>query len=176
MHVLHWIAVEADSAEEAFDEVVSTLVADGDWNTVSWADWSDWHVVGGGRWSNSQYDNSPEMVKSYTEHKEEFEEALLSVRKNRVNTLDSFWDRVSIVRFEKQITDYIETGGEQDEKEPYDMNLWYIGKIAKILSNEYNPDSFFYDLHEHSANMSYLSGRIAEKPEKQFLVPVDFHY
>ena len=65
MHTLHYFAVEAEDIQEAFDIVESRLSSeDGD----KFVDWSDWHVVGGGRWSenpNNQYENSPEDIVSY---------------------------------------------------------------------------------------------------------------
>ena len=51
MHTLHYIAVEADSKQQAFDKVVVSLSPNEDGHRL--ADWSDWHVVGGGRWSSN---------------------------------------------------------------------------------------------------------------------------
>lgn len=50
MHTLHYVAVEADNKQQAFDKVVVSLSRE-DGHTP--ADWSDWHVVGGGRWSTN---------------------------------------------------------------------------------------------------------------------------
>ena len=47
MHTLHWWAVEGVDKEDAFSQVTSALLEG------NYVEWSDWHVVGGGRWSDS---------------------------------------------------------------------------------------------------------------------------
>jgi hypothetical protein len=49
MHTLHYFIVEAPDKEEAFSEV-SALLEPSDDTGYSFPEWSDWHVVGGGRW------------------------------------------------------------------------------------------------------------------------------
>jgi len=49
MHTLHWWAVEAEDKEDAANIVEAAL------SENNYVEWSDWHVVGGGRWSESQY-------------------------------------------------------------------------------------------------------------------------
>ncbi len=56
------------------------------------------------------------------------------------------------------------------------MVLYYIKKLASIMSNDWTPDSGVYDLHDWSATMEYFYKRVRVAPEKQFLIPVDFHY
>ena len=50
MHTLHWWAVEAEDKEDAANVVEAAL-------ENNYVEWSDWHVVGGGRWSDSQYES-----------------------------------------------------------------------------------------------------------------------
>ena len=50
MHTLHWWAVEAEDKEDAFNIVKGRLITD---EGNNWVDWSDWHVVGGGRWNTA---------------------------------------------------------------------------------------------------------------------------
>lgn len=173
MHVLHWVAVEADSIEDAFYEVVNSLEVD---EGRSWAEWSDWHVVGGGRWSNSQYEDSPELVKEYKSTPDSFEETLDWCRNARVEEVQSMFDRADIAKFEQSIHNYLHSGGNPDEKEKYDLNVYFFHKIAEILSGWYGSNSYFYDLVNHTSEMSYTYDRMKNNPTKQYLVPVDFHY
>ena len=66
MHTLHYIAVEADNKQEAFDKVVIGLQPNEDGHRLG--DWSDWHVVGGGRFSSNAHkeNKANPMGGSYT--------------------------------------------------------------------------------------------------------------
>ena len=73
MHTLQFISVEAESKEDAFRIVKSTL------ENESYAQWSDWHVVGGGRWSfeemestGDQYTDTSSTVISFDKDTEIF--------------------------------------------------------------------------------------------------------
>jgi hypothetical protein len=57
MHVLQWIAVEADEKDEAYrrvEDTLQTMLGDYESPTLTWY---DWFVVGGGRW-NTEGDES----------------------------------------------------------------------------------------------------------------------
>lgn len=56
------------------------------------------------------------------------------------------------------------------------MVLYYIKNLAKIMSNEWTPDSGVYDLENWDATLEYFYKRVQKSPERQFLIPVDFHY
>ena len=58
----------------------------------------------------------------------------------------------------------------------YSMNLWRITKVAEILSGGWNCDSYFYDMYYGHGTMGDLLKRLESDPDKQFLVPVDFHF
>ena len=70
MHTLHWWAVEAEDKEDAANIVEAAL------SENNYVEWSDWHVVGGGRWSDSQYENSYDMVISYVDEPIKFNETI----------------------------------------------------------------------------------------------------
>ena len=56
------------------------------------------------------------------------------------------------------------------------MNMWRLQRISKILNNDWCSDTGVYDLQEHTANLKYFKDRLDKNPEKQYLVPVDFHF
>ena len=86
MHTLHWIATKADSKRQAFDLVTVSLRPNEDGRLL--ADWSDWHVVGGGRWSEKQYENSQDMIISYADKPEAFMKVLSDIKQYRIKFMN----------------------------------------------------------------------------------------
>lgn len=174
MHTLHWFAVEAEDNQEAFDLVQSRLISD---DGEKFVDWSDWHVVGGGRWSNSQYEDSSDMVISYQTDPTKFKLTLESVKKNRIEEMNRYMKHMNHDKFVSDCVDYISNSGIPNEQR-FDLNSYYFKKAGDMLMDYYTPDSYFYDLVEYTAHMGYIQDRL-DSPDKatlQFLVPVDFHF
>jgi hypothetical protein len=149
MHTLHWWAVEAEDKEEAMGVVSNRLINEDGANFV---DWSDWHVVGGGRWSDSQYEDSSNMI--------------------------TFLERIKTDKFISDMVDYISNSGLPNDEQRFDMNSYYVRKAGDLLSDIYTSDSYFYDMVEYTAHMGYIKERLDDPAKKmlQFLVPVDFHF
>lgn len=178
MHTLHWFAVEAENKEEAFDLVQSRLsYEDGE----KFVEWSDWHVVGGGRWSenpNNQYNDSSEDVLSYDEDTDKFNKAIKQVKKNRIEEMNRYLEQLDFGKLQSAIVDYISNDCILPNELRFgDLNSYYFKKVGEMLIDSYNPDSYFYDLVEYTAHLGYLQERL-DNPEtamRQYLVPVDFH-
>jgi hypothetical protein len=175
MHTLHWWAVEAEDKEDAFNQVVARLINDDGGN---WVDWSDWHVVGGGRWSDSQYENSSDMVVSYADEPDKFNEILESCKKGRIDEMHRYLEKINTDKFVSDMVDYISNGGQPNDSERFDMNSYYVGKAGDMLVDSYTCDSYFYDMVEYTAHMGYLKDRLDKSSSGliQFLVPIDFHF
>lgn len=176
MHVLHWIAIEAEDREEAFGSV-QTLFEPSD-EGYRMADWSDWHVVGGGRWSDSQYHDSPDMIISYATDPDKFNETIEGVRKSRINEMNNLIGKINTDKFVSDMVEYISNGGELPDDIKYDLNSYYIRNASKLLAGHYYYDSYFFDGVETSANLRYLMDRLdnPERAKVQYLVPIDFHF
>ena len=56
------------------------------------------------------------------------------------------------------------------------MGLYYYAELISILKDKWSPESAIYDLHAWSANLGEFVKRTQTAPEKQFLIPVDFHH
>ena len=186
MHTLHYIAVEADSKQEAFDKVLVSLSKEDGYTP---ADWSDWHVVGGGRWSSAAQkskdlvdgysDNSTDVI-GYAENKEKFQEIIDSIIKWRSQRMSR---NISEIKVDKFISDMVDYASEGDRSENFFggdtiMNIYAIKETAEMLMGSWTPDSGFYDLVENISVLSYFKERL-DKPEQsalQYLVPVDFHF
>lgn len=175
MHTLHWWAVEAEDKEEAMGIVANRLINEDGSNFV---EWSDWHVVGGGRWSNSQYENSYDMVVSYADEQELFKERLQLCKDNRIGEMNDYLKKIDTDKFISDMVDYISNSGIPDDKQRFDMNSWYVRQAGNLLSDHYTSNSYFYDYVEYTAHMGYIQERLdnPEKSMRQYLVPVDFHF
>ena len=185
MHTLHYIAVEADSKQQAFDKVVVSLLPNEDGYRL--ADWSDWHVVGGGRWSSNAnkennlmagYNNDPTDVLGFSEDKEKFQEALVSVGKWRSQAMNRAIKEFNPDKFISHMVDYASEGGRLEYNGDTIMSAYAIKEAATMLMGGWTPDSGLYDLEENIAEATYIKERL-DKPEqavRQYLVPVDFHF
>jgi hypothetical protein len=172
MHTLHYWLVEAEDREDSRAIITNRLIND---DGESYVGWSDWHVVGGGRWSDSQYEDSSSMIVSYAEQPDKFKEILESCKKARVQEMQDLMSQINIDKFTSDMVDYISNGGSLNDK--FQMNAWYINKATDLMAESYNPNSYFYDLIEYTANMDYIQNHIDNKnPKMLFLVPIDFHY
>jgi len=175
MHTLHWWAVEAEDKQDAMGVVSNRLITESGSN---WVEWSDWHVVGGGRWSESQYENSYDMVISYRDEPDKFNETVNNCKRGRIDEMNRYLEEINTHRFISDMVDYISESGMPSDKNRFNMNSYYVRKAGDMLSDHYTPDSYFYDMVEYTAHMGYIKERL-DNPAKQmlqFLVPVDFHF
>ena len=185
MHTLHYIAVQADSKQQAFDKVVVALSKNEDGHSL--ADWSDWHVVGGGRWSSNAnkennlmagYNDDPTDVLGFSEDKQKFQEALVSVGKFKAHAMNRAIKEFKPDRFISDMVDYASEGGRSEYNGDTMMSAYTMKEAATMLMGGWTPDSGLYDLEENIAEATYLKERL-DKPEQaslQYLVPVDFHF
>ena len=56
------------------------------------------------------------------------------------------------------------------------MPLYYAKKLAELLSGVWTYDSAIYDLESWDTNLADFRQRVDKRPERQFLVLVDFHF
>jgi hypothetical protein len=174
MHTLHYFAVQAEDNKEAFEIVQSRLEDEGEGKFV---EWSDWHVVGGGRWSQSQYEDTSDTVISYATDPDGFIKAIEEVKKARIDEMNRYLENLNFDKLQSDIVDYISNSG-VPSNERFDLNSYYFRKAGGMLMDYYAPESYYYDLVEYTAHIGYLQERLDNPDTKmlQFLVPVDFHY
>jgi hypothetical protein len=177
MHTCQILLVVAETPEQAFKEVALKLENE--------PTWSDWHEAGSnpegldfaGRWSG-------EVFGTYDE------EGLMTNTDTNPNFL-RYSDDPALA--EQVITRFLEYRHEAlrtyEEKaidlssyvyDPYshhlDMDLWATKKFAQLLSDEWTPDSGLYDLEWWTGSLDPFTKRVGLEPDKQFLIPVDFHF
>jgi hypothetical protein len=172
LHILQYIAVKADSAEEAIDNVRTEL--ENQMGEIgSGVTWYDWFVTGGGRFnpdSDPYTDGQTNMIIS-SQDSEAFEQTLVECIGNRVTEFNRYrdeWNR-SNVNLEATLDTY---EGTTD----YSMSLYPIGKMVDMLQGEWDFNSYFYDLDNWSTNPIHMNSDRINNGSLWFLVPVDFHF
>jgi hypothetical protein len=171
MHTCHILLVEADNAEEALDYVKSQLTGDDPYPT-----WSDWHEVGG-RWSGlfEGWEETRDVL-GYTENPTLAEDILKQFTDYRLANIKRYKEELDKDGFsiEEAIADYNINNNEANFANG--MKLWRMQKLTQTLQDDWTCDSGVYDLQEGTASLTYFRKRMETQPEKQFLVPVDFHF
>ena len=156
MHVLHYIAVEADTLDNA-TAIVEDRIENG------FARWSDWCDIGGGRWGNKSV--------SYQADSKAFLEAIQGAKKSisaEAIRLREQYDFSKIINATETLI---------NEGEPCNaFDLWEAKSLLDLLTGVYSCDSYFYDLEWGGTSFKALEERIQTEPTKQHLVAVDFHF
>lgn len=177
MHVLQWIAVEADDQDEAFRTVKNTLedMLNPDYSST----WYDWFVVGGGRWNVGEGDDFEEAYKDKTNmiihagtDKDRFEERILQSMENRKAEFDRYAAEAKPDLLAKVISNY--NPREQDYS--YFSDLYSIKKVIDMAYGEWDFNSYFYDMQNDTPTPKYVFEGIDNNPDVWYLVPVDFHF
>jgi hypothetical protein len=171
MHTCHILLVEADNAEEALDYVKSQLMGDDPYPT-----WSDWHEVGG-RWSGlfQGWDDTKDVL-GYTDSPTLAEDIIKQFTEYRLAEIKRYKEELDKDGFsmEKAIGEYDMNNNEK--RFANGMNLWRMQKLSQLLQDDWVSDSGVFDLQEGTGSLTYFRERLSARPEKQFLVPVDFHF
>jgi len=172
MHVLQYLAVKADSPEEAIDQVRERL-QDILGNEYGGGAWYDWFVTGGGRFNtdNDPYtDGAINMIVS-SKDSEAFELILkdcVEARMSEFNRYRDEWNR-SNINLEAVFDEF-------DGAMDYSMRLYGIGRMLGMIQGDWDFNSYFYDLENWSTNPVHMTKDRINNGTLWFLVPVDFHF
>lgn len=179
MHVLQWIAVQADNKDESFVAVkdyLETQMGGQD----SYNSWYDWFVVGGGRWNVNEGDDFREaytdgktnLIISYDEDTAAFRAEVLTTMESRKAEFDNYAKDVDSHAIDKIITDY----NPNDFDFIKFQSLYPIKKIIDMAYGEWDMNSYFYDMVNDTTTPKYLYESIDKGNKNWYLVPVDFHF
>jgi hypothetical protein len=175
MHVLQWIAVQADSEDEAFRTVKDTLESELGNSEYSSNAWFDWFVTGGGRWNpnpDSQYfDGDQSMVISYAKDKDTYLSRVEESIQSRIDEFNNY--RKS---FEGKGIDLNAKLDNYTGVMNYDFELYPLKKMIDMIQGEWDFNSYFYDMHHASTNPEHMQKALDLRPDVWYLVPVDFHF
>jgi hypothetical protein len=176
MHVLQWIAVEAESKDDAVIQVHEFL------NTEP-GTWYDWFIVGGGRWNPEADDYKPSsnMVLG-------LEEDGLTAIHDKIDYCMSFRKK-EFDRYRSEVDALVPTVSEYlDKYDPYEIDysftLYPLKKTIDMLHGVWDSNSYFFDMVAMSASPRWLRNKLNGTDtedagsifESLYLVPVDFHF
>jgi hypothetical protein len=176
MHTLHWIAVEAENAENAVGTVSNNLDSYMSGNEAP-STWYDWFVVGGGRWNTAEGDDFEEayktksnMVISYKEDPNAFRAKIDECIQQRVTDYNQYLAEVKETKVIDKLDNY---GGTMS----YDYHFYALNALLRFQMGEWCHDSWFFDMIADSTNASHVLSKIdSDQGENIYLVPVDFHF
>jgi hypothetical protein len=176
MHCIQYIATQADSTQEAFDDVKSHLEGflGDDPFTAGSATWYDWFVTGGGRWSTDDdpyNDNYTADVVHQSDSK--FQEHLDKAKEFRQTSLKEYVEQATKVDYNKIINDIDVSGGDDFRA---GMELYPIKKLYDMALGIWDYNSYFFDIVNDSANRIHMLEAIDNGADNWYLVPVDFHF
>ena len=180
MHVLQWIATEAEDKDEAYRRVEDTLqnmLGDFESPTMTWY---DWFVVGGGRWNVGEGDSHGEayvegktnMIISYDESPEPFLTGVLRAMEDRKSEFDGYAKDVDSSILDKIIKDY----NPKEFDFPAFQSLYPIKKLIDMAYGTWDFNAYFYDMVNDTTTPKYLYESIDTGNKNWYLVPVDFHF
>jgi len=176
MHTIQYVAIQADSVDEAFDYVKQNLESQlGNDPENPPSTWYDWFVTGGGRWAKvpeAQYDEDyrDEVAKQGTLL---FAEYLDKAKEFRQTSLDEYVEQAKKIDYNKIINDINLSGGDDFRA---GMELYPIKKIYDMAMGDWDFNSYYYDIMSESANMVHLKNSLDNGAKDWYLVPVDFHF
>jgi hypothetical protein len=158
MHIGHILLVEADSLDEAKADVNHRL--DG-----GYFGWSDWSEIGG-RYIDFYVDGDSLR---YSDDPEKAEQAIAKAEGFREEQLERYIDKC----VENGITI---TGLDVPKNTRQSFDVYPLYKAAQIASGMNCEETYVYDLSYGSQELDDFRKRVADNPEKQFLIVVDFHH
>lgn len=179
-HTLQFLLIEADNAEEARQGIIDKLEGGS-------PQWSDWHNASGsanasfaGRWAGGAFKTDPSEPDPVGV---EFDTLCYSdnpALAEKVVDLAIGWRQQEISYYKDKILtnayDIVDAEHDPYAKDDTGLNNYYYAKLAKVLDNEWTPDSGIFDAEYWTASLAQWKTRISLSPEKQFIVAVDFHY
>lgn len=181
MHVLQWIAVknpstfdieELDTCKEEAHSIVKSKFEEMYSESEGLGGWSDWYIVGGGRWNpnpDSQYkEDDYSMIVSYGAEPDKFIETVNRAIESRKIEFAGYRER-----YEKQNLDINAKLDSYDGATDYSFDMYELSKLLDMLQGKWDMNSYFYDLNNWSTNPKFMLDTLSDS---WYIVPVDFHF
>lgn len=168
MHVAQVMLVQADTIGDAMDEVRSRL--------EEAPEWSDWHNANygsdsfAGRWEGTYFGEKNEHdALRYSDDPALAENTIFEAISSRRAEIEALRERV-------RKSGYDPLTAEFDPEGSWNMDAFALQRLIKLLEHDWNSDSAIYDLEDWNASLASFRKRVADAPDKQWLVVVDFHF
>lgn len=172
MHCIQYVAVAANSRDEARDQVDSYL------NTCleGGGTWYDWYVTGGGRWSTSDDPYNSNYVADIAHVSDKrFIEYLETAKKYRSEQMEWFIEKIREVDLEALISE-ARAATDFAERLSVGSKLYPFSRLNDICYGTWNSDSYFFDATNDTTEWKYLEESMEKGDKNWYFVPVDFHF
>jgi hypothetical protein len=174
MHVIQYVATQADSVDEAFRRVKDYLETNlGEHE--SYNNWYDWFVTGGGRWATGEDNQYNDNYQGDVVHQSDpkFEEYLDTAHKYRQQELSRYEEearKLNLTELLDNLQDF------EFDHFRVGMDLYPLHQIYQMCMGVWNSNSYFMDSVNDSTNRKYMRESIDNGAKDWYLVPVDFHF
>ena len=176
MHTIQYVAVKAESVEEAHEKVKSHLEMEMG-PEDSYNSWYDWFVVGGGRWATGDENQYNDEWLGDIAHQDDprFKEYLDKAREYRKTALQEYIDSARKSKI-LALLDDLEKADPFTEHFRIGMELYTLHQLYRMAMGQWSYDSFYFDVEHESANPIHLLNSLDKGDKDWYLVPIDFHY
>lgn len=177
MHVIQYIAVQADSSDLGFRTVkhhLESLMGNDPEAPIN--TWFDWFVTGGGRWAtNSEANQYNDNYQGDVAHQDDprFKEYLETSNKFRSDEFVGYLEEARKVNLIELLENAEATGPEDFRKA---MDLYPVKKLYEMYLETWGPESYYFDVTHDSTNKIHMKNSIDNGAKNWYLVPVDFHF
>lgn len=173
MHVLQYIAVQADNEDLAMRTVEDTLNSELGSDEYMSSAWFDWFVIGGGRFVDGDpYKSSPNYIISYDKDPQGYRDMIDRMMSNRKVEFSGYRKDVDLDKLTYTLDNY--------DPSNHDMfalsNVYAVKKCMDMLMGTWDFNSYFYDMHTASTNTKWMYEGIDKGNKNWYIVPVDFHF
>ena len=174
MHTVQLMLIEDDNPEATLDSVKRYVEGrlDDFLDGSGGASWCDWYEVGG-RWSGHYIEGD---ALRYSDDPEKFQALVDEFLKSRTTEfhqwLDEYADEATAGNYDN-LRDADVTGREGWS---YNRKQTLLMNALKAVNDYWTQDSKLFDLTNHTTFIRNFNERVAERPEQQYLVVVDFHF
>jgi hypothetical protein len=174
MHTYHRLAVEAIDEDDAKGKALQF---------AEQQEWSDWHSLP----DNDRLDGVS-VATNYKANPTKFNELVNEALGWTQETIDKVIREYGDISLKELLTNpKYDMGGfsgslkelTEEERDTHLRNslaVFRVGRAMRVKNKEYDPETFFYDTHEHTPNPKYLEDRCVINPEEQWIVIVDYHF
>ena len=176
MHVIQYIATQADDVDEAHRRVKDYLEGQlgDDPYTAGSAAWFDWFVVGGGRWASNEdpYDDSytGDVVHQSEPRFEEFLDIAHKYRQEELSRYEEEARQINLTELLDNLQDF------EFDHFAVGSKLYPLHQLYDMCMGMWNYNSYFFDMMNESTNRKYMREGIDKGDRDWYLVPCDFHF
>jgi len=169
--------IKAEDHEDAIGWVQAKVTESED----NFPKWSDWHEVAAGRFSLEGFafdefglELQHNYVVSYETEQEQFEIVLSKLLDYKVNEFAQIKEKLVEAKFSIEsieLFSYKSFWESENWLQVYDLQ-----KLTQLAGDDYIPESYVYDLENHTPSLKYFYESIQNGDKNWFGVMVDFHF